>query len=110
MTCECGQPLADFHDAFTRGLCAKCYGSWAADNAPWLSPGTYTTVTDLSWDLSHLTDESMTIRVEVTREVALKLTDPGDIALADDGAKAFVVCQVHWLRHLVNEALRLDRE
>lgn len=25
MTCECGQPLADFHDAFTRGLCADCY-------------------------------------------------------------------------------------
>lgn len=24
MTCECGQPLADFHDAFTRGLCATC--------------------------------------------------------------------------------------
>jgi hypothetical protein len=25
MNCECGGPLSDFPDAFTRGLCAACY-------------------------------------------------------------------------------------
>ena len=104
-TCECGQPLADYHEAFTRGLCAQCHATWATDNAPWLSPGIYATVADLSWDLSYPKDANMAVRVQVTGEVATKL-----LGATDCGPKAFIVGQVHWLRQLCSEALRLDRE
>lgn len=30
---DCGAPLSDFPDAFTRALCALCYVAWKASRA-----------------------------------------------------------------------------